>query len=393
MMRAFVLALAVTSFAMTEAASSSSSHTIAASSTSSTASTTTTSTNSSATTASSSSSTTMASSTSISSTTVANTTAAPSTTTTSTPGSNTTITTTPATTTPATTTSGSNTTTDFTTPTSAPTTKPSPSKPDRSAIITIFPTGTCDLAGLNSQIFFVHAPETNTSCYPLADSPFFYKLALDAKQEKVVYAKLDCKDSTCSSCGVDIKSSAMDQCLSSATHSDRSFVIRAEAKGVCLGGATTPSSKDMIEILYQNALDKDGCNANATNVTVTNLGPITNNCQPQTDPNFFRQLTYTNKQYEYASECRENLEPMCLGCERQPKVIQLGDCLAPDSFGRVEIRQADYLTSCVGHSHKSSKNRAGTVAGIVIAALFVVIIAFFLYVRQQRKAATYEAIQ
>ena len=299
----------------------------------------------------------------------------------------------------ATSTTGAITTTTSPAPTSntttiPATTTPSPTKPTRGAIVAVYPSGTCNLAGLNSQVFLIHAPETNASCLPLADTPFFYKLALDARQESIVYAKLDCKDSTCSTCGVDVPKSPMSKCLSSATHSDRSFVIRAESQGVCLGGASTPSSDDMIEILYQGAGDNDGCNANSSNVTITNIGPVTNNCQPQSNPNFYRQLTYINDEYEYASDCTENLAPLCLGCERQPRAFTLGDCLAPDSAGRVVVQRASTLTNCVNRSSKGSKSRAGTVAAIVIGALFLVIILFFLYVRQQRKSgAAYEAIQ
>jgi hypothetical protein len=277
-----------------------------------------------------------------------------------------------------------------------PSTKPTPTKPSRGAIVAVYPTGTCNLAGFNSQIFFIHAPETNTSCVPLADTPTFYKLALDAHQQKIVYAKLDCKDSTCNNCGVDVTSIPMSTCLQSSTNSQRSFLIRPESQGVCLGGANPPSSSsnDMIEILYQGAGDNDGCSANSTNVTVTNLGPVTNNCQPQAAPGFYRQLSYVNKQYEYASDCSENLEPICSGCERQFSTITLGQCLVPDGFGRVEIQEASYLSSCLGHSSKGSKKHGGAVAAIVIGSLFAVIIAFFLYVRYQRKSgAEYQAIQ
>eukprot|EP00730_Choanoeca_flexa_P002310 TRINITY_DN11000_c0_g1_i1.p2 TRINITY_DN11000_c0_g1~~TRINITY_DN11000_c0_g1_i1.p2 ORF type:complete len:413 (+),score=87.17 TRINITY_DN11000_c0_g1_i1:2366-3604(+) len=276
--------------------------------------------------------------------------------------------------------------------TTSPEPTTAPGNPERGALIAVYPSTDCNLAGFNSQIFFIHAPETNASCQQLADTNFFYKLALETQQRKILYAKLDCKDSTCANCGVDTTTDIMGQCARSTRQSSLSFIVRPEAEELCLGGVSKPDSKDMIEVLYQNAVDD--CNAGSHNITVTNIGPVDGQCQAQPGSNLFRQLSYVNSVYEYASDCLGNVGADCDTCQRAPKVFKLGECLTPDPFGRVQVMQASKLSACPTAKQAGNSHRAGLVAGLVIAALFVVIIAFFMYIRHQRKSGgTYEAIQ
>jgi len=261
----------------------------------------------------------------------------------------------------------------------------------RFAFVNEFNNNDCALDIREAQAKIRRFNETNSTCAS-SDDGRFYQLALDEKQKRILYAKLHCSDSTCSSCGVDVNNANFHQCLPAATNDQISFLI-SDNQSPCVGGRQIAASTDMFEVIYEEPLSQ--CNAFRSNLTLSNLGPADAVCRKQVSTSsFYTSLQhFSDGSYQFNGWC--SAADTCQNCQLSGfNFAAPGACSKPTALGVVQILSSDMLESCtLGHG-KKSKSTAGAVAGATIGGLFVVILVFFLYIRHQRRAATnYETIQ
>jgi hypothetical protein len=247
------------------------------------------------------------------------------------------------------------------------------------------------MTAVDSTMNVTRYRETNDTC-SMAPNGYFYKLALSGDMKSIFFAKFFCHDNGCRKCELDIANVQLGQCMFVSASIPVSFTVSplpAGSEQPCLGEGTVVQSNNVLLLNYSSG----ACAFPAANLTVLNLGPSSGDCTAQADHFYRRVQAFSDGTIEVALRC---IETTCATCEETFAVFP-GEGCDPHAIGHFGATLGDAFSHCgtVGPSKKNATN-GGLVAGGVIAGLFVLVVAFFLYVRHQQRHGSgkgYEPLQ